>query len=193
MDGPPPLPLPGRFAAIAPAGNSMPLLTAPVLLRQRAEERCFRPLSADHRARVATIEDLIGPVVTWPNAIRELFFQPHLRYNERCRLSFFLLGNRLPPLIMAEWYLARGMLRDRPARDHIASIIKDHKLGALAATGKTAWVMHATDPDKVQLIVAPDFASKYEHEHFWDDAIALLKNNQTLTPNVAHAVSATAA
>jgi hypothetical protein len=33
------------------------------------------------------------------------------------QLTLFLLGNRCPPTLMAEWYVKRGMLKDKSARD----------------------------------------------------------------------------
>lgn len=151
-------------------------------------------LSPAELEMIDAIQEQLGHVLTWPAHILKLMLQPHLRFNERCSLTFWLLANRLPPLMIAEWYVSRGMLRDKSARDHVASIVLAHRNGSLESTGKTAYVMNATQNDKlrcdrrhdwdgignpaedrVQLIATPEFASHYQHSHFWDAAVSYLK------------------
>lgn len=153
------------------------------------------PLTAKELELLETIGDLVGSPIAWPSRVRTMFFSTHLRYSERVSLTFFLLANRMPPIVIAEWYLTRDMLRDKSARDHVASIIDDHKHGNLAKTGKTAWVVHATEntkmqvdrahpwdgvgetaSDRVQLIETPSFASEYQNNYHWDQAVQLLKH-----------------
>ena len=102
----------------------------------------------------------------------------------RCvlQLTLFLLGNRAPPTLIAEWYVGRKMLKDKSARDQVIDIIKQHKDGKLEQQGRTTWVMDATedkpaclrahawdgvgDPaeDKTRTISTPTFAFDWEHE-----------------------------
>ena len=139
------------------------------------------------------IEEQIGPCLKWPARFTELVLCSHLRFTERYQLTLFLLANRLPPTLMVEWYLARGMLKDKNARDQVADIIKQHKDGTLEQQGRTSWVMNATvskplsqrkhpwdgvgEPaeDKTQIIATPSFACDFQHEHHWTEAIKMLK------------------
>lgn len=87
------------------------------------------------------------------------------------------------------------MLRDQSAREHVMYILEQHKSGKLEEQGRTTWVMAATqdkplclrkfawdgvgDPavDKIRVVSTPTFAFDWEHQHFWDEAIAMLKHN----------------
>ena len=101
-------------------------------------------LSRRDAALLVTIEAQIGSIMTWPSHMREKFLSSHLRFNDRFQLTLFLLGNRVPPLLIAEWYLYRGMLKDKSARENVASIIKQHMDGELESKGFKTWVMGAT-------------------------------------------------
>ena len=98
------------------------------------------------------------------------------------QLSLFLLGNRAHPTLIVEWYMARGMLKDKSAREQVADIIMKHKNGTLESQGRTTWLLDATedkphilrkhkwdgvgDParDKSSVISTPSFAFDWEHE-----------------------------
>ena len=94
---------------------------------------------------------------------------------------------------MVEWYMKRGMLRDKSARDQVADIIRQHKDGTLEQQGRTTWIMDTTvtkpiwerkhkwdgvgDPaqEKNQTIATPIFAFDFQHEWHWTEAIRMLK------------------
>ena len=79
----------------------------------------------------------------WPKYYRELMLSTHLKYLGRFQLTMFLLGNRLNPETIVQWYLGHRMLHDQAARVHVSGIIKAHKKGELE--NKTTFVMHATN------------------------------------------------
>ena len=129
------------------------------------------------------IEEHVGPICNWPIAQAEAILSTHLRYQDRLRLSNFLLHNRLPPVMMAHYYITRKMLKDEAARKHVASIILEHKTGKLAEKGVHAHLMGRTlpngdsNPQKVCVIATPEFAFDTMYEHHWFDAIQMLKEN----------------
>ena len=98
---------------------------------------------------------------------------------------------------MVEWYVVRGMLRDKSARDNVIDIIKKHRSGELEQQGRSTWVMGATAPpkpvwerkhkwdgvgdpaeDKNQIIATPMFAFDWQHQVHWDEAIKTLQMPQ---------------
>ncbi len=150
---------------------------------------------------LATIEDLIGRVITWPWRFTDAMLSTHLRFAERWKLTAFLLANRLPPTIIAKWYLQRGMLKDKAARNEIINIIRQHKDGTLERKGYTTWVMDAVatksvlhkksvydgvgdpigvswDTDQIwkhnHVIETPSFAFDWQFNSQWDEAVLLL-------------------
>lgn len=153
-------------------------------------------IEAMHRVEgrlLLDIEEQVGSCLTWPVRMTEALLSTHLHFPERWQLSLFLLGNRCPPVLMADWYLKRGMLKDKAACEQVADLIKKHKTGELERQGRTTWIMDATvtkpvwdrkhpwdgvgDPaeNKNQVIETPHFASDWQHEHHWDTAVQLLK------------------
>ena len=134
------------------------------------------------------IEDQIGTVSAWPKSYRVLITSSHLNFNERFRLTIFLLANRLDPRTIAEWYQGRGMLRDTAARVHVAEIIRSHARGDLGRF--EVYVMQATTPSgdapseykfedgtiiaqgEKQPLIAPSFASYDDSE--WAEAFKML-------------------
>ena len=89
------------------------------------------------------IEDHTYQVHLWPNSFREMLISSHLNYSQRFQLTIFLLGNRLDPRTIGEWYKMRGMLRDDAARTHVADLFRSHAHGDLEKYD--AYVMNATD------------------------------------------------
>ena len=81
---------------------------------------------------MAKVEDLIGPLIEWPQPMRCLALSTHLRYRDRFQLTLFLLGNALPPCVIREWYASQRCLRDVAARRHVESVIADFKSDKLA-------------------------------------------------------------
>ena len=55
------------------------------------------PIDSPSRA-LADVEDMLGLLVTWPTWARELILKKGLSNEERNTLTWFTLGNRLPPL-----------------------------------------------------------------------------------------------
>ena len=146
------------------------------------------------------IEEQIGSCMKWPPRFTEAMLSTHLHFPERWQLTLFLLGNRCPPSLMVEWYMKRGMLKDKSARDQVADIIRQHRDGALESKGITTWVMGATDTkplserkhkwdgvgdpaqDKQQTIATPTFAFDFMHEWHWTEAIKMLKAGYSTCP-----------
>lgn len=89
------------------------------------------------------IEDHTYQVHLWPQSFRELLVSTHLNFNQRFRLTIFLLANRLDPRTICEWYTMRGMLRDDAARTHVAELFRAHAHGDLEKY--EVYVMNATN------------------------------------------------
>jgi len=162
------------------------------VMRQRQTDRieCMGRLEG---SLLLDIEQNVGSCLKWPTHFTEMMLSNHLSFEERWPLTKFLLGNRCPPTLMVEWYLKRGMLSDKSARDNVADIIRQHKDGTLERQNRTTWIMGATvtkplwerkhkwdgvgDPtyDKKQVIETPSFASDWKHQYYWTDAINTLK------------------
>ena len=163
------------------------------ILRQRQAARIEAMGRIEGRC-LLDIEEQVGSCMKWPYRFTEMMLSRHLRFPDRWQLTLFLLGNRCPPTLMTEWYIARGMLKDKSARDQVVDIIKKHKSGELSQQGRSTWVMDATAPpkpqwerkhkwdgvgdpteDKNQVIETPTFAFDWEHECHWDEAIKTLQ------------------
>ena len=163
-------------------------------------ERCARFAAATERVRdlaltlkpkdrrlLARVEDVIGSIRRFPVELAELFLSKHLMFAARMKLSLFLLANRCPPALMAEWYVTRGMLHDKAAKEMVISIIKAHMEGKLEEGGKTAYVIDTTlsngDPAPPALkrvpVYTPNFAYDTEFQHFWLDAVCILRGQPT--------------
>ena len=129
------------------------------------------------------VEEQVGSLQRFPIDLMEMFLSRHLHYAARFRLTIFLLANRCPPTLVAEWYTQRGMLNDKSAVDHIISILKAHMGGELEAKNITAYVMDATlsngDPAPPAMrnlpVYTPSFAYDWQHQHYWQEAIQTLK------------------
>jgi hypothetical protein len=174
--------------------SSKPEVTAKqrAITRGRQTQRIEAMSRRDGRCLI-DIEEHVGSCLKWPHRFTEMMLSSHLRFPERWQLTLFLLGNRLPPSLMVEWYMGRSMLKDKSARDQVADLIRQHKDGTLEQQGRTTWIMEATvtkpiwerkhkwdgvgDPtkEKNQLIATPSFAFDWQHQLAWDDAIAKLK------------------
>ena len=106
--------------------------------------RALLHMNNDHLRQFRTIEDLLGSVIYWPAFLREMFFSSHLRFNDRFKLTLFLLGNALPPTLIVEWYITRKMLKDDSARRNVADLIKKHMTGELEQRGYLVYMLDAT-------------------------------------------------
>lgn len=164
------------------------------ILRERVK-KIIESLNRKEGRLLLEIEEQTGAVIYWPYRFAEMMLSTHLRFSERWQLTLFLLGNRTPPRKIAEWYVARKMLKDKAARDQVIDLIKQHMTGKLEENGRSTWVMNATvdkplfirkhawdsvgDPaeDKNQVIATPTFAFDWEHQWMWTDAIDILRNN----------------
>ena len=154
-------------------------------------------MAPEAKAMLATIQEQVGaPILApynvdgWPNYVTTAIVSTPLKWDGRFTLTKFLLGNGVSPLLMAEYYLRRGMLSDASARENVANLIKQHQAGEWAAKGYTCWLMRATttapwpngnhawdgvgDPvrDKKRTIQTPSFANDDGNE--WDAAVELL-------------------
>ena len=161
-------------------------------LRQRVD-MLARQLKAWERAFLREkIEEHMGPLSEWPLIKAEMLLSRHLNNSQRMQLTYFMLGNGCQPDVYAQWITLRGMLRDKSARDSIVYILEAHKTGKLEGAGKQTWCMRATLPngdaprgmDKVRKVKTPHFAFDWQHQHYWDDAIAIVKNGTSATSPV---------
>jgi len=161
--------------------------------RYAVAEQHMSLLSHEKLVFAHTIEEQMGNVGTYPVHIQEMLLSKHLSFGARFSLTLFILQNGLPPQLYAEWLIGRGMLRDEAARNHVASIIKDHQDGKLEETAKTAYKMHATAPngdalplaDRVQTVLTPNFARMWQTSYFWGAAIATLQNKNITATTVS--------
>lgn len=158
------------------------------------QQKTIEQLNTKDGKMLLCIEEQIGKCLQWPSRFTEAFLSSHLRFPNRWQLTLFLLGNGLDPKLIVEWYEQRKVLKDKSARTQVADLIQKHKNGTLEAQGRTTWVMEATstkpvwerkhkwdgvgDPieNKVQLIETPHFASDYQHEVYWTEAIERLRS-----------------
>ena len=133
-----------------------------------------------------TIEEHAGSIQNWQWNMAERLLSKHLRYNDRFQLTLFMLQNKVPPALIAQWYIKRKMLSDQSARMHVAGIIKAHMTGELEEKCITAQMMDATDRAGNPLpycatqfpVYTPNFAYDWQHQHFWEEAIEMLKQGK---------------
>jgi hypothetical protein len=169
------------------------------VIRKRQKER-IEAMGRTIGRCLLDIEEHLGSCLYWPSRFTEAMLTTHLRFPDRWQLTLFLLANRCPPKLMIEWYMSRGMLKDKSARMQVADLLHKHMNGTLEKQGYTTWIMQATstkpvwerkhkwdgvgDPvqDKVQVISTPSFAEDYQHQHHWDEAIDMLKLPEQVTP-----------
>lgn len=154
-------------------------------------------LPAAHLKKLQAIEEQIGSLLLWPLSLQRDMLGSHLLFPKRFQLTLFLLGNRCPPVLMAEWYLLRGMLKDQSARDNIIELIKQHKNGrldkysvrpvhkpsvsipAMFSTARNRWSEIGVTSDQLQIPVETPTWSE-DHDYFWTDAIDLIKFQTSL-------------
>jgi len=71
------------------------------------------------------LSDVIEPVKEWPTKQMRKFLCSHLVWADRCSLTYFVLGNGMPPSVYVDWCLAQpGYLANREAAKHLAELIK---------------------------------------------------------------------
>ena len=149
-------------------------------------------LSPNGKDLYRRIEESTGSLAHWPTELTRLFVGRHLDNNGRFKLTAFLLANGVPPTLIVEWYLERRVLRDKSAHDNVATVIRHHKTGKLEEKGylvhhlnvtsdkPVALRKHAWDGvgeparDHLRTIQTPNFAHDFQHEYYWDDAVAML-------------------
>ena len=71
--------------------------------------------------------DHIGEIATWPKWARQLALAPLLDKRARFTLTTFLLGNRVPPIVIAEFMVT--MLRDYSACLDVATMLDKYRRG----------------------------------------------------------------
>ena len=131
------------------------------------------------------IEEHTLPIKQWQWEMAELLLKRHLKFGDRFQLTLFLLQNMIPPVLIAKWMIKRKMLKHPHSRKHVAYIIKNHMEGRLEDAGFTAQMLNATDGAgnslplraQYQTVWTPNFAHDWQHQHFWEEAIEMLKQN----------------
>ena len=128
------------------------------------------------------IENHAPHLLKWPLGMLALVLETHLRYQDRTKLTNFMLMNRVPPVLYVKWLLVRGMLKDFSARKQVATIIMQHKSGELQRKSVHAYEIEAVTQDgnptkNYQIIMTPDMANNPSYEHHWLDAIQMLHRN----------------
>ena len=73
------------------------------------------------------LSDHIGEIATWPKWARQLALAPLLDKRARFTLTTFLLGNRVPPIVIAEFMVT--MLRDYSACLDVATMLDKYRRG----------------------------------------------------------------
>jgi hypothetical protein len=84
----------GSFAREMSAGNP-----------RRRQAELIETMSRADGSLLRDIEQQIGPCLRWPSKFSDAMLSPHLRFPERWQLTLFLLGNRVPPTLIVEWYI----------------------------------------------------------------------------------------
>ena len=159
--------------------------TSTRVARKRVETLAGNLKGWERKLLDETVEEHAGSIQYWPAHMAERLLSKHLRFSDRFSLTLFMLANKIPPCLIAGWMIQRKMLRDEAARKHVASIIDAHMKGELEAQCKTAYVMYATDragnslegAQKIFPVYTPIFAYDWQHQHYWEDAVEMLKNN----------------
>lgn len=163
---------------------------------RRAQEATVEAMGRVEAGLLRDIEEQIGSCLSWPSHMTAMLLSTHLRFNDRYQLSLFMLGNGCPPTSMVKWFLSRGMLSDKSARENVADLIRRHMDGTLERAGTTTWVMNATEVpkpvwerkhpwdgvgepavNKTRIVATPTFALDWQHQHHWTDAINALKTS----------------
>ena len=122
---PPPVP-----TQVARTATPMPHPPQPLVF-DRAEMR-RKALGALHARALANVEEHAGVIEEMPDfpnyKIATYLCAKHLPYGERFKVLTFLTMNRVPPVLVAELFVAAGMLQDQAAADHCLSLLhKMHK------------------------------------------------------------------
>ena len=153
---------------------------------------CMAKCNGEQMALYKQIDDFMPHLTKWPSAMMQLFVlgtndTGMLTFADRFKLTTFLLANWLSPTKIAQWYLTRGMLRDKSARDHVADIFASHISGKLEVQCVTAYVIDAVSQngnpapfkDKFRVLEKPNFPAT--QTGYWAEAIAWLKGDMNFT------------
>ena len=127
-----------------------------------------RALGPLHARLLAHVEEHAGDVVDWPWSMQQLATQHEtLKFAARFQLTIFLLGNGVPPLVVATFM--KGRVRDFSARRHVASIIEGHRTGA-----GSQWHFFDMHLRERVPLHAPSFARRMPC--YWNDAVKVLSS-----------------
>lgn len=135
-----------------------------------------------------------------PNELNKMVWRlhcKHLSHSDRFQLTLFLLHNGVPPLLIAKWYVKRGMLHDLSARNSVADLIDKHGKGTLKDTYGNPYTvkelcLSEAHPDLRDFdyyvmdtkIETPDFATHPKFKSHWTLAIQILRNTSVNAQNV---------
>ena len=126
------------------------------------------------------IFEQIGNVQDLPLWLTRLLLTTHLVYGDRESLTLFLLGNRCPPDLIVDWYIARKMLWDMSARMDVASVIKGHKAGkkprkkVFIPNWRSCQEIGHTMVEMAETF--PSDAFMHLEGYRWDQSVAMLEN-----------------
>jgi hypothetical protein len=80
----------------------------------------------DEATLLAWLEDMLGPMSSWPAAQRAAARASALTYRSRFELVIFLLHNGIDPAHMTRWFELRGCLGDGEAQRHLRNLMRDY-------------------------------------------------------------------
>ena len=149
--------------------------------RRKTVSDVLLQMSPVDRLLLRRVTDQVGCLGDWPVGCVEDLLSTHLTFTKRFTLTVFLLGNRCPPVLIAEWMLRRRQLHNFDARKHVIGILQAHKSSTLE--DKTFWEIEGTtpsgDPRPPQAVnlITPSFSSEPRWAFFWQDAIKMLEKN----------------
>ena len=125
------------------------------------------PIDSPSRA-LADVEDMLGLLVTWPTWARELILKKGLSNEERNTLTWFTLGNRLPPLTLARYLHLNGSLNDERA---YKDIVRTFRLFLTGTNDKNFLYWDLGDKQ-----LKPVGSATIRDAIFWEPAIVLLEH-----------------
>ena len=109
--------------------------TGTVAPTSKAIDTAVSELSRTDIALFLKIVDQCGTWELWPRTMQATMLSKRLDFSARWKLTTFLLGNRVPPMSIVEWYAARKVLRYKSSWMDVHSIVLQHKTGVLETKG----------------------------------------------------------
>ena len=126
----------------------------------------IRELGRGNASALNRLEEHLPPILEWPYHMRDIMLSMEtFKYSQRFRVAIFLLGNRVPPRVIAEYMKPR--LRDKSAREHVATLMKAHRDGVARR-----WHFFDLATRRQTELCTPTFAVAFPQ--FWNEAIAIL-------------------